>query len=219
MMTARYSLIIVPTAGIAQKDDGPLTFSDGVESFSYDIEQDPYEFCLKAVKKLNDTGACSNFLIVGGAVQTRKDEKKDKFLGATGNNVPKAEVMRDRLVKHYKVPLNCIRVLISESNTTGNAVAVASHFAAGNPAPSGRLGLMVNFFRLARATGIFIDATKLPLIPISAESVVYEEEFENIKEFYKQEGFAAIISSNRDSDSEIKGISDRENGTYLARFR
>ena len=214
----KYSAVIVLAAGVRQNDEGPRRFEQDGERFAYEIKGDPYEFRFKAVKKLFTTGASSNFIVVGGDVETTKDGKKDKYKGQSGEVVSKSKVMADCLINYYQIPADKIVVLHSESNTKGNAVEVARYFSENKTQSLDQVGLLTSFFHLPRSIRTFADVGNLRLIPISAEGVIYEEEFENIHQFYSEEGFSMILGDIQDQPSEIKGMGDQEKGSYTPMF-
>src|SRR5687767_7228835 len=121
----KYSAVVVLAAGIAQNANGTRQFTNDQANFSYEIAGDPYEFRFKAVQKLFTDGACAQFILVGGDVETTIDGKKDKLKDKNGEHIPKAEVMADCLINQYQIPAEKITILHSASNTKGNALAVA----------------------------------------------------------------------------------------------
>lgn len=218
MTSTKYSTIILLSAGITQTEAGNRTFSEGHTSFKYLIQGDPHEFGFKAIQKLYQDGSCTNFVLVGGLVEViSPDGTKSPYLDASGNPVPKALVMENCLIENYHIPKEALTILQSASNTQGNAETVAKYFS--NQHPSGAVGLMSLFYHLTRALRMFASVFPLPVLPICAESVVYESEFENIKQFYTTEGFNYILGATPSQDSQIKGMSDLEFGTYSPRFK
>lgn len=214
----KYSKIVVLSAGITENPKGPRKFADGKNNFNYEVLVDPYEFRFKAVKKLFQDGLCSEFVLVGGEVETMNGGIKSKFIGSDGKTVEKAEVMRYSLVNDYQIPGNNFpAVLKSISNTRGNAEAVLRYFKENNVTNFDDIGVLTSFYHLPRSIKIFKEAG-LSLMPICAESVVYDQEFDLIREFYQKEGFSRILSEVEDTDSEIKGMGDQEKGSYNSRF-
>jgi hypothetical protein len=156
---------------------------------------------------------------VGGEVEMIKDEKKLKFIGKEGKTIPKAEVMRRRLVNDYGIPAENLICLTSASNTTGNALEILRYFTEKNVTDLNEIGLLTRFYHIPRSVKIFKESANLSLVPICTESIVYDEEFELIKDFYSKEGLLEIIGDIKNSDSEIKGMGDQEKGSYVPRFK
>jgi hypothetical protein len=127
--------------------------------------------------------------------------------------------MRYALINNYKIPSKNIIALKSVSNTIGNAKEIYKYFVKKNIKNLNKVGILTNFYDLPRSIKIFREFSNLSLIPICAESIIYDEEFDLIKKFYKEEGFSRIVSEEKNYDSEIKGISDREKGCYVPRFK
>ncbi len=215
----KYSKIIVLSRGVKQSDDGLRKFQNEKENFSYTIEGDPDEFCFKAVKKLFSDGICRDFILVGGEVEVIKAGEKTAFIGNEGKTIPKVEVMHHSLVNNYKIPTENLTTLKSVSNTKGNAIEIKRYFAEKNITDLSDIGILTNFYHLPRATKIFKESTGLSFIPIPAESIIYEEEFDSIKNFYKEQGYKMILGDTIEKDSEIKGMGDMEKGSYSSRFK
>jgi hypothetical protein len=215
----KYTKIIVLSRGVKQSDDGLKKFQNEKENFSYTIEGDPDEFCFKAIKKLFSDGACSDFILVGGEVEIIKDGKKTAFIGNTGKTISKVEVMHHSLVNNYEIPKENLTALKSVSNTKGNAKEIKKYFIEKNITDLNDIGILTNFYHLPRAIKIFKESTGLCFIPISAESVIYDEEYDSIKNFYREQGFKMILGDTIEQDSEIKGIGDMEKGSYSSRFK
>lgn len=173
---------------------------------------------MKAVKKIFNNGVCSDFILVGGEVETIKNGERAKFIGSDGKTLPKAEIVHYSLVNHYRVPGKSLTMLQSDSNTLGNAKEVARYFREKNIKKFEKIGILTSFYHLPRAMKIFKEAG-LALIPICAESIVYDEEFDLIKDYYKKEGFSRILASTRNVNSEIKGMGDQEKGSYISKFK
>ena len=216
-IVTKYVAIIILSPGITQMDDGSIVFKRNGIVFNYEFEGDR-EFRLKAAQKLYQDGACSNFIIVGGNVDTRVNGRLQEY-NYNNQSIPKSEVIKSRLVDKYMIPEGCLTCLKSTPSTEGNAIEVLRHLSEKNIQFLDKIGLLTNFYHLTRAIRIFIDISNLRLVPVAAEGVIYDEEFENIKSFYKSEGFSRVINDLRDCKSEIKGMSDREKGSYAGRSK
>ncbi len=212
-------MIVVLAAGVTQKDNGPRKFEKDEVTFDYEIQGDPYEFRFKAVKKILLNGSCSKFVLVGGNVEMIKGDEKKSFFDKNGQVVSKSEVMKHCLVNHYQIPEENIVCLHSVSNTIGNAKEVSKHFSENKTKDLGTVGLLTSFYHLSRSMRMFVEEANLRLIPISAESVVYHEEFENVRKFYHEEGFSRILHDAKDHRSEIKGMGDQEQNNYQPGFK
>ncbi len=212
-------MIVVLAAGVTQMDNGPRKFEKGEVNFDYEIQGDPYEFRFKAVQKLLLKGSCSKFILVGGNVEMVKDGEKESFYDQNGQVVSKSQVMKHCLVNHYQIPVENIVCLHSESNTIGNAKEVSKYFSENGIKDLETVGLLTSFYHLSRSVRMFGDEANLRLIPISAESAVYHEEFENIRKFYHEEGFSRILHDTKDHRSEIKGMGDQEQNIYQPGFK
>ena len=216
---SQYPKIILLSAGINQNANGPHSFSNNIENFNYEILGDPYEFRFKAVRKLFVGNACPDFILVGGQVEKVENGRKSKFIGKGGKTIPKAEVMRYCLINNYNIPKeNISATLESESNTYGNAEAVSKYFKEKTINNVEKIGILTSFYHLSRSVKIFKELN-LPLIPICAESVIYDEEFDSIKDFYDNEGFSKILADTKNSNSEIKGMGDQEKNSYTSGFK
>lgn len=216
-MRRDYKFIVVLSRGVTVKPNGPNRFSSGASDFNYEIEGDPYSFCFKAIKDLFDSGACKNFILVGGVVKTANpDGSLTDFIDRQGTTVPKAEVMKDCLVNRYGIPSEHLITLVSASNTEGNAKAVQKYFQENSIIDTDDVGILSIYNHLVRAMRIFIDVADLRLIPIPAEGLIYNEEYSNIRKFYETDGFSKIIGLNINDPSEIKGMGDREKGEYTS---
>lgn len=202
----QYVAVIVLAPGITQTENGKCEFSERKSTFRYEVEGDPHEFRFKAAQKLYRTRACSSFILVGGTVKNKEE-------------ILKADVMKDRLSTHYQIPEDRLIPIRSASNTEGNAIEAVRYLSEKNVLFIDGVGLLTNFYHLPRAIKTFIDVANLRLIPISAESVVYDDEFDNIKQFYTSEGCSRILGDSKDSDSEIKGMFARETGSYASRIK
>lgn len=123
------------------------------------------------------------------------------------------------MINQYQIPAEKIVILHSDSNTKGNALAVVQYFSEDNIQNVSDAGLLTSFWHLPRATRMFIDNTDLRLIPICAEAVIYEAEFENIQKFYTEEGLSRIVGAAKNDLSEIRGMSDQEKGSYTPQFK
>jgi len=211
----KYSAIIILAPGIIESNKGKLTFNKNGFNFNYEIEGDPHEFRFKAAKKFYLEDKNLEFILVGGTV---KDENKET-VKVNDKEVLKADVMKDILESRYEISSNSLNPVKSDSNTEGNAMAVKRYLSEKNETYINNIGLLTNFYHLPRAIKTFIDIAHLRLIPICAESIVYKEEFENIKHFYHHEGFSRIINDLKDHDSEIKGMLAQETGSYTPRIK
>lgn len=77
---------------------------------------------------------------------------------------------------------------------------------------------------MIRALRDFVDIHEVRFIPITAESIIYDEEFDNICKFYKVHkrgdeeiegyGYQHIIGETKDQKSEIRGLYCKECGEY-----
>jgi len=215
----KYKAIVVLSKIITKNNQGSRKFDNGKNNFFYEILGDPYEFRFKAVKKLFSDGACSNFILVGGEVETIENGKRTKLIINNEETIPKAEVMRFSLINDYSIPARNLIVLKSASNTIGNAKETAKYFKAKNIKDLDKIGILTNFYDLPRTIKLFKEEASLSLIPICAESVIYDEEFDLIKNFYKKEGFSKIISDIKENFLEIKGMHDQEKGIYAPMFK
>ncbi len=193
-----YKTVIILAPGIVKDDSGDQYFKNDSNELKYKITDDQFEFRFKAAKRLHELGV-SRFVLVGGVV---KDAP----------SISKPDVMENLLVTKYNMPLSCIIKVVSESNTEGNVKAVKEYLA-DNKIDRG-LGLLTNFFHLPRAVKQFSEFTDLIFSPICAESVVYDIEYENIRLFFANQGLELIIGSDPESKSEIKGLFQKEMGTY-----
>jgi len=202
----KYSAIIILAPGITKTDEGKLTFNKDGVNFNYEIEGDPYEFRFKAAKKFYLDDNNLEFILVGGTVKKME-------------GIRKADVMKDILESRYGILSKALKPIQSASNTEGNALAVKRYLSEKNEIYINNIGLLTNFNHLPRAIKTFIDAAHLRLIPICAESIVYKEEFDNIRHFYHHEGFSRIICNLKDHDSEIKGMLAQELGSYIPRTK
>lgn len=182
-----YDTVILLAMGIEASNNG-----------NYILTGDPFEFRFKAIKRLYEQGV-SRFILVGGTV-----------LGIVG--VSKPDVMENILTEKYGVPKECLIKLVSENNTEGNAKKIQEY--ANGHKDLGITALVTNFFHLPRATTTFLDFTDIIFKPVSAESIVYDTEHQNIRNFYQNEGLDIIIKEKINDNSEIKGIHDKELGTY-----
>jgi len=214
-IVTKYAAVIILSSGVTQMDEGSLVFNKDGIIFNYEFEGDR-EFRLKAAQKLYQDRACSNFIIVGGNVDTRINGEL-KTYNYNNQSVPKAKVIKSRLVEKYMIPESCITSLESIPSTEGNAIKVLQHLSEKNIQTLDKVGLLTNFYHLARAIRMFVDVSNLRLVPIAAEGVIYDEEFESIKDFYKSEGFSRLLNDIRNCKSEIKGMGDREKGLYTGR--
>lgn len=214
----KYEVVVVLTAGITQNNEGLHKFDNGRDNFNYEVTGDPYDFRLKAIRKLCLNHICTKFILVGGEVEILVTGKKNKFKGSNGEGISKAEVMRHSLLNDYQVHPDNLICLKSESNTKGNAEEILRYFKQNNIRSTEGFGLLTNFYHLPRATRTFLEVTNLPLIPISAEAVIYNEEFENITKFYQEDGFMRILGKVEDQESEIKGLAAKEDNSYLSNF-
>jgi hypothetical protein len=133
--------------------------------------------------------------------------------------IKKADFMKDILQSKYKIPSGSLNPIESASNTEGNAMRVKQYLSEKNESYINKIGLLTNFYHLPRAIKMFIDIAHLRLIPICAESIIYEDDFDNICHFYHHEGFSRIINDSKKCDSEIKGISAQEYGSYRSRIK
>lgn len=202
----KYSAIIILAPGITKTDNGKFTFKNGDVNFRYEIEGDPNEFRFKAVEKFYIDDRAIEFILVGGTVKNM-------------DSVRKADVMKDILESKYKIPPNLLNPIKSASNTEGNAMAVKRYLSEKNEIYISNIGLLTNFYHLPRAIRLFIDVAHLRLIPICAESIVYDDEFDNMRHFYHHEGFSRILNDSKDHDSEIKGMLAQELGSYTPRIK
>lgn len=201
-MKREYTYIVVLAPGITVREEGRFGFKTDAGVFRYDIAGDPFEFRFKAVAKLYTEKRTQKFLLVGGPVKTKEP-------------ISKPEVMKQRLETKYSVPSESLTIVKSSANTEGNAIAINQHLSCVNLSADS-IGLLTNFYHLSRAIRIFIEFGKLRLIPISAESVIYQEEYENIREFYNSEGFSRILDTQKEHNSEIKGMEAIEEGIYTS---
>lgn len=197
----KYSIVIVLSPGVTKDDSGQLVFTQSSNSFKYYIEADPFEFRFKAVKKLYTSEAAKKFILVGGPV---KNEEK----------VSKTEVMQDRLNSFYGIPIDRLITVPSAANTEGNAMAVLERLSDKNDSYINAAGLLTNLYHLPRAMKIFQKVANLRLIPICAESLLLDDEFENVKNFYRNEASKLIVKENADDRCEIRGLSALESETY-----
>ncbi len=212
----KYSAIIILAPGITKANEGKLTFNKNGFNFNYKIEVDPHEFRFKAAKKFYSEDKNLELILVGGTV---KDENRET-VKVNNKEVLKADVMKQRLeCSEYGIPSKHLHPIQSASNTEGNAMAVKRYLSEKNDAYINNIGLLTNFYHLPRAIKTFIDVSHMRLIPICAESIVYKEEFENIRHFYHHEGFSRIINDLKDHDSEIKGMLAQEAGSYTSRIK
>jgi hypothetical protein len=195
-----YDTIILLARGIHLDEQGAFNFTKDGRAITYKTSGDPFEFCYKAVKKLHENGT-QHIILVGGVVK-----------GA--EYISKPDIMEDVLVNRYGIPQSCLTKIVSESNTEGNAKAVKEFHATNTIA--GNAGLLTNHYHLLRAMRDFVNIPNLRLLPVPAESIIYTDtgEFENIRTFYENEGLSYIIGNTPDANSEIKGIADKELGTY-----
>ena len=216
----QYSAVVVLSPEIIENQKGKLTFKHNNGHISYSIDNDPHEFRFKAVKRLYKDGVCKNFILVGGVVKKWVGDKKKNTL-IDGKPVPKKDVMRQRLeCSEYGIPRKNLLDVESMSNTKGNAMAVLEYLAKFNAPYINNIGLLTNFYHLPRAMKIFIEKAGLRLIPICAESIVYGENYEELKKFYKEivvsndEKITRILADDVGDGSEIKGMWDMESGKY-----
>jgi len=208
-----YSSVVILSPGITVSNNGPRKIFEGSPyEFSFKIEADPHEFRFKAAQKLYKICRDLNFIIVGGTVEEYVDGKKQH---ATINGVKftKAKIIKEILVKDYGISGDHIIELTSESNTMGNMVRLADFLSEKNENFVKKTGLLTNFYHLPRAVKMQAKLG-LNLSPICAESIIYDEEFDNIKEFYSGEGVSRTIGQEKANDSEIKGLNNLETGNY-----
>lgn len=202
----KYSAIIILAPEITEDKKGKLTFDKNGVNFNYEIEGDPHEFRFKAAQKFYSDDNNMEFILVGGMVKKKE-------------NIRKADVMKDVLESRYGIPPNLLNPIQSASNTEGNAMAIKRYLSQKNETYIDNIGLLTNFYHLPRAIKTFVDIAHLRLIPICAESIVYEEEFENIRHFYHHEGFSRIINDIKDHHSEITGMLAQEIGSYVPKTK
>ena len=189
-----YSAVVVLAPGIRRNTSGPLQFSDDLNlSFSYEVVGDPFEFRFKAAAKLYEIEATQRFLLVGGKVD-----------GEEG--VPKGAVMQHRLSTEYGIPVGALTPLVSASNTQGNARAVKEYLQQDSKIDVEEIGVLTNFYHLSRATRMFMEEVKLRLIPICAEGFILDDEFDNIRKFYRDEALGYIVGDLETDRCEIRGL-------------
>ena len=154
----------------------------------YKVSDDLFEFRFKAVAKLHQLGQ-SRFFLVGGPI---KDYPQ----------ISKPDVMEWILVNRYGLPPTILTKLVSEANTEGNAKKIQEY---AKTTDLGTILIISNYWHLLRASNLFSDYTDLVFKTLPAESVVYDQEQDNINSFYSNQ---KIITS------EIKGLSDYYLGQY-----
>jgi len=229
----KYTAVIVLAPDIIKRYNGKNEYLKDNISFKYDIDNDPYEFRFRAVERLYKDKYVKKFILVGGFVEKKewnqekqKCEKKEIEIG--GNKIPKALVMKDRLEKEYNIKSEHLEVIESASDTKGNAIKIVEYLSTKNNSYLENVGLLTNFYHLPRAIRIFIEVAKLRLIPICAEGLVCDDNYENIRNFYtiykfdksecideKEENITdKIIGKMENKNSEIKGLGDIEKEQY-----
>ncbi|GAH34581.1 unnamed protein product [marine sediment metagenome] len=97
----RYELVFVLAAEVIKKS-GKYIFPEVYEGLALGGEPR-----LKAAAKLFELGIIEKVVCVGGSVKGEED-------------VQKSEIMRDRLVKYYKIPAGKIEAFVSDPHTEGN---------------------------------------------------------------------------------------------------
>lgn len=205
-----YSTVIVLPPKIVESKEGRLNYKEGIFEFRYSIKNDPYEFRYKAVSKLFHSGVVERFILPGGPVRKENNDQ----LASEGVEPLSPHIMKYTLVSKYGVAPDVLRVVSSAPHTIGNITAAYEELKNRDSVYLAKVGVLTNFYHLARALRLFAEHTAIRPIPICAESFLLSDEFERerVKKFYIESGLSYILENQ-----ELQGFLDIERGMYAPR--